>query len=472
MNTFYRPVAVILVMLLIISALSGGVAAQSGGADKKQSLLRAKWRRSTPMVLEEKQSTNIIMETKISGTPSSVELALTNGSFVQLVDNGTNGDQVAGDKIYTAILTPSQMLHRFTADKVNRNFIGFLRLFRNGVIIKKYNFFIDILTSDIPPIQITTVTSDVQYSENLVNIVDPNFYKSYSIQHVTKKFYSHFSDLYDYINVIYEISHFKNRSHWTIRNDVQGIGARIVNHTDAYGSSGRLLGRTEFPIPTMFDGASRAYQHELGHQWINFLKVPPLNHAIPHWPLSDLASGIMGWGMGPNKQGLNFNFDLVPSGSDYQLVPNHQPKVFSDLSLYLMGFLPADQVQPHFVFSDQTQSPSNGAILSGPAVIVSINDIISHLGPRIPDHTQAQKTFRIATIIVSKDGFLSVNAMRLYDWFSRRATGTQIVRYTDGFVKAKTKPFHLTTRGIGKLDTRIERHQIRNKTMNNKQQIK
>jgi hypothetical protein len=415
----------------------------------------------TPPVVDQNQTTAVILEVKVAGTPSAVTLRLeSTGGEIPLSDDGSGADKVAGDDMWTASLAAADVLYNLTPDKVNRNLVGRLRLYVGSNPPNQYNIFADILTPNISLVDIQAVSPAVQYSEHLVNIFDPAFFSTFSVESVTQKFYQHFGDDYDYLQIVYAVPFFQNRHHLSVRNDVQGIGIPVLpalGHTAAYGSPGRLLGCTVFPLPPYFDGASDGCQHEFGHQWINFLPVAPLNQATPHWPLSDLASDIMGWGTGPNTQGLEFNYDLVPAGSDYQLVPNSDPKVFSDLSLYLMGLLPASQVGAHFVFDNQNQDPSAG-LLSGPVTSVSVADIIAQLGPRVPGSAQAQKRFRVATLLVSRDGLLPPQAMRFYDWFAARAEETKVVPYSIGLVKGQTKPFYLSTQTLGRINARIKQH--------------
>ncbi len=412
--------------------------------------------RFTPKVINESSTTDVILEAKVEGSPTEVKLALPSTSTeIAMVDDGSGSDVIAGDGIYTVSIGMTDILYNFTPDDVYRNFIGYLRLYFGTTQIGQLNIFADIINSTIPAVDITPVSASVQYSEHLVNIVRPAFFSDYQLVPLIQDFYAHFEDNYDFVNVIYAFPHPENRYHFRMRNDVQNIGIPLFDNTATYGSDGRLQGCTVFPIPTMFDGASPDYQHELGHQWVNFLSVPPLDSAVPHYPLSDLASCIMGWAREPG-QGLTFNYDLVPAGSNYNMVPNTNPKVYTDLSLYLMGFLPSSSVSSHFIFNDQNQ-PLDG-VLNGPVTTVTIGDIISHMGARIPDYGSAQKKFRIATIIVSQDGLLPVNVMRLYDYFSGRAEETSIVPYSSGFGKGDTKPFYLSTQQIGRLDTRIKRH--------------
>ncbi len=411
--------------------------------------------RFTPMVIDRSAAGNVKLEAKVDGSPTSVKLELAStGTEVSLVDDGSGIDTTAHDSIYSVSIAMKNILFDFTPDDVYRNFIGFIRLYYGNQKMLECNMFADIIDSGIPPVNIKSVSASVQYSTHLVNIVRPIFFKDFKVTSLLKDFYTHFGDNYDFVNVIYEFPHLKNAHHVGIKNDVKNIGLTISDDTSRYGSSGRLKGYSAFPCSDFFDGASPHYQHELGHQWINFLTVPPLDIALPHWPLSDLASGIMGLGASRWGQGLSFPFDLAPSGSNYTATAKTDPKVFTDLSLYLMGLIPASGVGNHFVFKDQNQVVTGGMLL-GPVSPVGITDIIRGMGARSPNHTKAQKKIRIATIIVSRDGLLSPTAMRFYDYFSARAEGTSIVSYSSGFVKGKAKPFYLSTRRIGELDTRI-----------------
>jgi len=321
------------------------------------------YQRFSPLVVDQSQTADVVLEVKVVGAPTSVRLQLqSTGGEVFFRDDGTDPDRVAGDEIYTVRLRASDVLLGFTPDDVNRNFVGFLRFYsgtqRTG---DTFNIFADIGTADLPtPSGIRTVSNDLQYTDHLVNIVDASFFnkilqdEDLAIRSIIRRFYSSFPDDFDFINVVSEISFFANRYHVLVRNDIRGIGTPMFDTSATYGSGGRLLGYTVFPIPTFFDGASPTHQHELGHQWINDLPVPPLNLGIPHWPLSDLASDIMGYG---TDEGLDFSFNLVPEGGNFRLVPDNSPKVYNDLSLYLMGLLPANQVKPHFVFNSMLGFP-------------------------------------------------------------------------------------------------------------------
>ena len=105
-----------------------------------------------------------------------------------------------------------------------------------------------------------------------------------------------------------------------VKNEVDGIGLSRSNNTRVYGSNGRLQGINVFPIDTFFDMADTGAVHETGHQWINFLTLPILRSGSPHWPVSSLARGIMGFNIPGSIVGGNFPFNLVPlPNGDYRL---------------------------------------------------------------------------------------------------------------------------------------------------------
>ncbi len=167
-----------------------------------------------------------------------------------------------------------------------------------------------------------------------------------------------------------------------------------------------------------------------------------------------LASGVMGFSIPPTNQGGTYACLLTPEAGGVRLTPRIGSPVFNDLDLYLMGLLPPDQVGDHIVFVNQEQArtqPCTG-LFTGPTTTVRISDIVSAVGPRVPHYSVAPKHFRIATIIVSKDGLLSEDEMAFYSFFSSRAEETHEVPYQSGFSKGFAKPFAISTGGRGSLD--------------------
>jgi hypothetical protein len=419
-----------------------------------------------PPVIPADAAGPILFEAKVAGSPTRVVLVLNardgSTSSRPLRDDGLAGDRARGDGIYTLSLTTAEVVGLLKPDDVLRAEVGYLEVYDGTTLASRSNVFADVLTSEVPLVPVTRLAPDAQQTDYLVNLVVPGFVttENYDILSVTQRFYALFGDDFDFLNLISIPSFFRNRFHVGVKNDIRGIGVEAFDETARYGSSGRLLGITVFPIQYFFDGAEPAYQHELAHQWINFLPFAPLNYAIPHWPLSDLASGIMGFAEAEGGQGLQFPCVVrqVPGGA--ALTQRTDAPTFTDLDLYLMGLLPADQVGPHVVFPRGTTSAELFALCEsgtwlGQLETVTIQDVVRLAGARVPDSAHSPHAFRVATVIVSTDGLLSAEAMAFYSYFARRAEATQEMLFHSGFAKGTAKPFAISTRGLGSIDARL-----------------
>ncbi len=411
-----------------------------------------------PSVIRSDRQASVLFQAKIAGNPTSVVFEYnTNaspfqqpGTDIDMRDDATGGDRVAGDGVYSVTLQASQITVGLRPDDVFRRFIGFIKLFQGATLIARYNTFAEIITDEIPRMPVDIDAQDAQHTAYLVNIADPAFFTNFDATRVTKRFYQLFQDEYDFLAIVYSPSYIGNRTHQVVKNDVQGIGLRLFDSSGTYGSSGRLKGITRLPITGFVDGANGGYSHELGHQWINYLDIPPLGSGIPHWPLSDLATGIMGWSLPPTNQGGGFPCKLVSEPGGIRLLPSSNCGCFQDLELYLMGLVPPEEVGEHLVFADQEQARQlvgqcNGQLFTGPVLRVSIGDISNAFGRRVPDATTSPKVFRVATIIVSRDGLLNEDAMSFFSFFAQRAEADRPVSIHEGFSKGTGNPFTLTT---------------------------
>lgn len=411
----------------------------------------------TPRVIRYDRLEPVLFEAVIEGNVTKVTFELaSNHSELLMKDDGTNGDAVAGDNIYSITFSANQISSRLTESRVFRPHIGFVNLYEGSNRRFRYNVFADVWTSDIPTVSIKQISLDVQFSANLVNIKGDVGLEGFSPIPWSNQFFNFFNDDYDYFNFILMEGRRGNRYHSDVRNPVQGIGKNLFDDSAGFGSSGKLMGYSVFPIPSFFDGADRTYIHEIGHQWINFLHGTILASGIPHWPYSDLGASVMGISPG-GGQGLMFGIKFVSEDNGYRLLPDldRLSYIFNDLELYLMGLVPADSVNNHLVLNDQSQPPKTDSLYASSAfTVVTINDIIQVVGQRIPDVITSQKDFRIATIVISQK-LLSREAMSLYNLFSYRAELKSPVPAASGFDASISNPFYVATGGLATLNTHI-----------------
>jgi hypothetical protein len=454
----------LIAFLAILSSLQPGI--ESSASLAKQEQIGFVSTDFSPRVVPIDQQESVSFYAHLTGNPTRVVLEYNQPLFeseLELFDDGFGADITAGDRVYSGSIPAEQITSILNSNDVFRPFIGFLNLFDGSSSVGRGNIFAEVLTPDIPSYSLFPLAQDVQYTDHLVNIVDPFFFTNSGINfiQVTQRFYQFFADEYDFINIIALPSFFENRFHFQVKNDVLGIGLNIFDDSFKYGSFGKLKGISMFPNTVFHDGASEGFQHELGHQWINFLTDTPFESGIAHWPFSSTASGIMGFSIPPTGQGGDFKCNLVQQGDQVILERRDDSPEYSDMDLYLMGLLPPDQVGTQFIFPDQSfeahdeiLSNCDGQPYFGELIRVEIEDVISVHGPRIPA-ASAPQTFKVATIIVSQDGLLSADAMDFYTYFSQRAELQEMVPFQEGFLQGLAKPFFISTRGLGMIDTRV-----------------
>jgi len=409
----------------------------------------------TPPVIRSTETQNILFEVRVIGASTRVALDFSPAGsqpLLDLLDNGTNGDRQAEDGIYSVTLTPTQVLQGLSTDDVFRRFIGFLRLFQGTTVTSSYNIIAAIHTPEIPPVVVQELASDMQSTDYVVNIYDPAYFSATNrddyLNNISKRLYQAFGDVYDMLDFVSVTNYIANAHHIGVKNDIQGIGQRIFDNSAARGSNGTLLGFNVFPNESLFDGAATVYIHEFGHQWIQFMQLVPFSIGIPHWPISSLASGVMGFSIPPTSQGGTYNCRLVSETGGVRLQPDDNPKTFTDFDLYMMGLVAEQEVGEHIVFDDQndpTIRQCNGQLYTGPITRVHASDVVAAFGPRIPNVATSPKSFRVATVVISSDGLLSPEAMAFYTFFAKRAEATQALATHIGLAKGLSNPFVTAT---------------------------
>ena len=220
-----------------------------------------------------------------------------------------------------------------------------------------------------------------------------------SIPEVARRFYDHFEDFFDFLMVIRAGERIVNRySIYSVSNDVQGIGRpEFVSSTD-YGSAGRLKAVFDFPATgsTFYNGPAL---NAVTQQWANYIVEPSL-----HWGFTS-AYGQLG---GFRAERLADLGGGRYSAGDFNPIDNDVP--YSPIELYLAGFIPPDEVPELLVAEDAEYLYENGrqAFSDGGYPIFtasriarfSVEDIIAEHGVRAPDHTQSQRAFRAAAILL------------------------------------------------------------------------
>jgi hypothetical protein len=417
---------------LLILGLLAAVAAQA------QTITWNKW---DPMAVRSNRTTDVALELQTGGTVSGVRLDYANGGSITLTQTSPGR--------WSASVPAAKVLDGYASDDVNHNVVGSLRLLgSSGEVLSTANSIIQVLDDRVPPTPVKNLPGNARATARILNLYRPGLDVN-QIQAAVQLFYGYY---HDFMQVLFaEPSYPANRYHFAVRNDAGGIGQSIFNNAAQYGSAGKLQGITVYPVDFFFDAGETAFSHELGHQWVMFLKNPSLLPG-PHWPPSTMARGIMGFNIPGSNVGGDFTWLITPvTATTARTTGTQASDDFTDFDLYLMGFLPPSAVAPGIIVQG---TPCQNCVL--PSSTLTINDVIAVNGARSPDSVSAKKFFRIATLVISRDRLLTDDEMAVLDYFAARGESDVALPFTSGLARGTTKPFNVATRGIGHVDFRLE----------------
>jgi uncharacterized repeat protein (TIGR02543 family) len=207
-------------------------------------------------------------------------------------------------------------------------------------------------------------------------------------------------------------------SNWStaLNRHIDGIGGGYGTYPSAPNLNA-LIAFDLFPIwsigfpapePNLLNGV---LVHEIGHYWL--VNIQWAQHdAIGHWQNNlDLFSGDTRY-----VDPMAYYHWILNNGQETCVNVNdpNATKKFSDLSLYIMGLLPPDQVPPIYEHEFELKPGNDFYNMWGPGCgdahqftgtrTITIQDIISTNGERNPTYIQSKKDFRIAFIVVTAKG--------------------------------------------------------------------
>jgi len=410
------------------------------------------WKSWSPRVFDLSASDSATLTVVVDSDPATLDIVLTTTGCIP---TGVQLDSIpllpVSARTYEATLTGGQLLHDYQ-DGDAHAIVGCLE--RSGE--PQSHVVIGVRTPAMPDVPIRPIGLDAQVSIHVVNLrSDELLLGSHISTDLLYRFYLHFADEFDFLATLDQVDTTTNRSYFGMRNEIEGIGLSLFDHRPSLPP--RLRGTISYPIDSFFDAASLATTHELGHRWMAYLGNPGLTSGVPHWPISDLAYGVMGWSH-PGGAGAQFPFHMTeqPDGS-YRLDRISPADEFNDLELYLMGLVEPAAVADHIVLQNQDQRDqvTHGGILQGPVEVIGIGDVIAANGPRVPGVGDAQTDFRLGTIVLSHGRLLDESEMAFFDHMAARGAARDELPFTGGLVRGTAKPFFLATGGRATLSTTV-----------------
>jgi len=246
-------------------------------------------------------------------------------------------------------------------------------------------------------------TSNLAYMDTsypLIKIIDNDWNLSageigVNVPKVSKNFYQNHQDNFDFL-IIYTTFQPEEtiQLHFKVVNNIQGIGERIDDYSDIYGSSGKLQGINYMGFLDMYDiGDFYSYNgllHEIGHQWCCYVGENYVK-ADKNAQLGILQEGIHFYA------GLESSFEVgTPLGSNpwvknndkgYRISINSNAgnQKYHPFQLYFIGLLNKQNYNfdKKFKVFDAGLLPNNfNEQEAYPLKEISINDIIAIEGER------------------------------------------------------------------------------------------
>jgi hypothetical protein len=191
-----------------------------------------------------------------------------------------------------------------------------------------------------------------------------------------------------------------------VRNDVQGIGVDLMDHSREWGSAGALESVVYMDSADTYADvdAFEILGHEVGHRWLARLRVDGtpdgglLGRGGAHWSffLDSDASVMEGNDIADRGNG---RFETVDFARGY-----------SALDQYAMGLRTAAEVPPFFYVAvpddfrpnrafKSSSAPEAGITFTGERRDVRIEDVVGAMGPRLP--ALGPPVFRQAFVLVA-----------------------------------------------------------------------
>ncbi len=430
------------------------------------------WARVTPAVTWCNDSSGkVTLEVHIVGRSDVVQVEVTNGGEddrVVLYDDGTNGDPVAGDRVFTR----SEVLLRcFAANlmygRTVGRWVGMLRVTLSNGRTAGNNF--GISAGVVHPAYKGTfqvkdygeglsATSYAFFIEDRLHEVLP----SYPVSPVTcgtenfeafRKLYSVLPDEFDFALVtpglqIYRPDGLGENVPYSVHvsNAIAYIGLPPQNNTAAFGSAGRLKSIVYHSF-----GSIQIVDHELAHTWGASIGqslglIEPGPGGI-HWnEMSDVGGQLGAYYFAESGQIGRFTDN---GDGTWHLRSNHEVDRYSPLELYLMGLIPSEEVPPMHVLTNPDLSDA-GHITAASVRTITIQDVIAaEGGSRSPGVADSQKAFSLAYIVLQDQPYNDA----AYAYFSLLSYSLMRAGGPEG--NDRLAPFYWATGGRATLDTRL-----------------
>jgi hypothetical protein len=266
-------------------------------------------------------------------------------------------------------------------------------------------------------------------------------------QRVARSFFERHADQYDFLVVFPTFpADFGSEVaglHFPVTNEVSGLGVSSFANAQLFGSAGRLKGYID--VGSLMPGARTSaiestlgvVAHEVAHQWSGQAKVLLPGAAAPSSDLLGQDGAHWSFFLDSNASVLYGSKWSAASGGRFTSFESRLR--YSDLDLYLMGFLSPLEVQPFSLLRPGGPGhvatelpPPDGTVIAATALPLTIANIVDALGPRVPAAPAAQHEFRAAFVVLTTPGVAPTAAQLAFVDQARREFSNRFFFLTHG----------------------------------------
>lgn len=197
------------------------------------------------------------------------------------------------------------------------------------------------------------------------------------------------------------------------KNDTIGTGKVLMDNSAQFGSS-KLQGTIDLgnisvlaanPYGPLLDQTVAVLNHEIMHRWGA--------HAVFKNADGSINTSLLGqdnthWSYLLDTRGSLMYGNAWKDNGDGTFTSTAGMTGYSALDLYLMGMIPREQVPPMTLIEnpsiDKTKLPQPGATVTGTVKTVTIDEIVTAIGERIPSATASQKQFKVGFVLLTRPG--------------------------------------------------------------------
>ena len=244
-------------------------------------------------------------------------------------------------------------------------------------------------------------------SGNVINLVIPInkkadlFKGKVDNKFLMNRIYEVFQDSFDFVFFIYDDYRKPDSLYYgkcfPVQNTAQGIGKKIFDQSQEFGSFSKLKGIIHLTRNTAI--REGPILHELMHIWGNDIMKTDI---AGHWGYTGVGGQLGGFQRLVHLRD-NYYKGFVEGHTGFSLESNWgNTTPYSPLELYLMGLLPPEDVPPIKIAINPEGDPSHNGLFTAEGIdTICIEDIIRENGERQPDFLSSQESFRGLVVLVS-----------------------------------------------------------------------